>query len=55
MKKDIELEKIRGICNRLDELERFFYSGGMTEKQIRRILKYIASRYGYLFDYVLED
>lgn len=55
MKRDVELEKIRGLMARLDEFEHFIYRGDLHEKETRRILEYIASRYKYLFDYINES
>lgn len=54
MKKDLELERIRSIMRRLDELEQFMYGGTFSEREIKRINQYIASRYSYFFDWIQE-
>jgi len=55
MTKDRELEKIKGIMNRLNDLETFFYSGGFNLSELKRIKRYISSRYKYFFNWIKED
>jgi phage-related protein len=54
MKRDKELEKIKGFMKRFDEIEHFLWTGDLSEEALKRIRAYISARYKWLMDYFTE-
>lgn len=51
MKRDLELEKIAGLMRRLDEIQDFLYTNGISVSQRQRVMAYIADRYRWFFEW----